>query len=149
MRQVSIPELNFSPWYSWENRKRSPIRNWPGVYILSISTKQLEDTIPSFSDVVYIGMTVRKEGLRGRWGDFDRSIRGGGGHSGGKRVFEDKGHYDKWREKLYVSAMGIECNVKKPTSEDYIKMGWVAFLEYDGFAKFASEVGGHPKYNKK
>ena len=55
----------------------------------------------------------------------------------------------KWVEKLYVSAMVIECNVREPTSEDYIRMGWVAFLEYDGFAKFSTEIGGHPKYNKK
>lgn len=149
MRQVSIPKLNFSPWYSWENRNQYPLGSYPGIYLVAISNKALEGTMPVFSDVVYIGMTLAQKGLKGRWGQFQRCLRGGEGHSGGKRVFEDKGHYDKWREKLYVSAMGIECNVKEPTSEDYIKMGWVAFLEYDGFAKFASEVGGHPKYNKK
>jgi hypothetical protein len=150
MRQVSIPELNFSPWYSWENRKRYPLSNLPGVYIIAICKKELEGKIPSFSDVVYIGMTVRREGLIGRWGDLNRCIcRGGGYHSGGERIFRDKGYYKNWHEKMYVSGIGIECNVKEPTPEDYIKMGWVAFLEYDGFAKFAAEVGGHPKYNKK
>ena len=150
MRQVSIPELNFSPWYSWENRKRYPLKKLPGVYIIAICEKALEGKIPSFSDVVYIGMTVRKDGLIGRWRDLDRCLRkGGGSHSGGESILKDKGDYKDWHEKMYVSGIGIECNVKEPTPEDYIKMGSVAFLEYDGFAKFAAEVRGHPKYNKK
>ena len=147
MRKVDIPKLDFSPWYRWENRNRIPLGNCPGVYLISISKKDLQDVLPSFSDVVYIGMTLGKKGLKERWRKLDRCIRGVKGyHSGGMRIFEDKGHYEKWVGKLYVSAMVIECNVREPTSEDYIRMGWVAFLESDGFAKFSTEIGGHPKY---
>lgn len=147
MRKVAIPKLEFSQWYKWENRNRYQLKICSGVYLIAISTKNLENEKPLFSDVVYIGMTKRKQGLQGRWRDFQRAINGGEGHSGGKTIFKDKGSYHVWIEKLYVSAMGIECNAIKPTSEDYIKMGWVAFLEYEAFAQFYKEVGGHPKYN--
>lgn len=150
MRQVSIPELKFSPWYRWENREEYPLANCAGVYLIAISKKDLEGVVPSFADVVYIGITVAKKGLKGRWGQLDKCVRGlKGYHSGGKTIYKDKGNYEMWAERLYVSGMGIECDVSTPTPQDYHKMGWVAFLEYDGFAKFASEIGGHPKYNKR
>jgi len=147
VRKVAIPELEFSLWYKWENRNMYQQREYPGVYLIAISNKNLENQNPLFSDVVYIGMTKRKQGLRGRWQDFQKAINGGEGHSGGKAIFKDKGPYQNWAEKLYVSAMSIICNVMNPTSDDYIKMGWIAFLEYEAFAKFYEEVGGHPKYN--
>ncbi len=147
MRKVSIPKLEFSPWYKWEKRNSYPLCNYPGVYLIAITKQELEGKKPCFQDVVYIGMTKQKNGLKGRWQNFQSAISGKEGHSGGIAIYNEKGAYEEWTEKLYVSAMRIKCNVINSTSVDYIKMGWVAFLEYDAFAKYAEEVGGHPKYN--
>lgn len=148
MRDVAIPELKFSKWYAWENRTRYPLVDYPGVYLISISSNShLEGQEPRFEDVVYIGMTKSKNGLRGRWQQFFNAIKGREGHSGGKTVYRDKGHYSTWPDYLYVAAMGVKCDVINPTDHDYIRMGWVVYLECEAFAQYYQRVGGHPKYN--
>jgi len=150
MRNFSIPQLEFSTWYKWENRNQYPLKKYPGVYLISISVRNnLEGNKPQFKEVVYIGMTNSQGGLAGRWNQFNSSIRGKNRHSGGNTIYKEKGYYENWEEWLYVAAMGVECNVKKPKEEDYMKMGCVAFLEYEAFAKYYSEAGSHTKYNKK
>lgn len=150
MKTISLPHLKFSEWYEWNNRNEYPLRKFPGVYLISIApNKELAGKEPCFADVVYIGMTNSQQGLCGRWRQFFNAIKGKSKHSGGKSVFSDKGHYDKWNDSLYVAAMGVECNVTNPTDEDYIKMGWVAYLEYEAFALYYRSVGGHPNYNQR
>ena len=148
MRKVGIPKLDFSNWYSWENRKQYPLKNCPGIYLIAISNKNIEGKTPCFSNVRYIGMTNSKGGLRSRWSQFHNSIRGGEGHGPGKRIFRQKGHYNKWTEKLYVSAMGIPRDEDRHNPKYYIKRGWVAYLEQEALANFHEVVGDHPKYNK-
>jgi hypothetical protein len=64
-------------------------------------------------------------------------------------VFADLGHYELWKEKLFVAAMPIECSVAAQTEQDLIKMGWVAYLEYEAFAEYHRHVRGRgkPRYN--
>ncbi len=148
-RTIELPELKFSNWYTWDLRNEFPLKKYPGVYLITVNNQNdLHNTKIKWDQVVYIGMTNSKDGLAGRWRQFNRSIQGKSGHSGGKTVFKDLGCYDSWSFFLYVSAMGIECNVISPTSEDYIRMGWVAYYEYEAFSIFNKEVGDHPKYNK-
>jgi hypothetical protein len=149
MRQELIPKLKMSPWYKWERRSEYYEKDRPGIYLIAITKKELEGTMPIWNDVVYIGMTNSKGGLISRWQQFSNSINGRTGHSGGNTIFEALGHYTSWTNKLYVSAMGIDCNVISQEPDDYKKMGWITFLEYDAFAEYARAVGGHPKYNKK
>jgi hypothetical protein len=150
MREITLPELKFSTWYKWENRGEYNLKKYPGVYIISITEKNnLEGTKPYWRDAVYVGMTTSKKGLAGRWRQFDRSIKGKNGHSGGTSIFKAKGKYDLWEEHLYVAAMGIECDPVNPTGKDYLKMGWIVYLEYEAFAFYYRAVGGHPIYNKK
>ena len=149
MRAIHLPKLTFSSWYSWEGRTEYALRKYPGVYLLSISEKRdLHGQQPFWYDVSYIGRTNSQGGLVSRWRQFDRSIKGGRGHSGGKTVFQHLGPYPEWSRNLYVAAMGVECDPRTPTHDDYIRMGWVAFLEYEAFALFHKEVGRHPQYNK-
>lgn len=153
MRSISVPYLKFSDWYEWKNRNEYPLKNFPGIYLISITlNSKLAGKKTCFEDVVYIGMTNSQQGLCGRWNQFSKAILGNGKHSGGKRVFSDNGHYDTWKNSflyLYIAAMGVECDVINPTDEDYIKMGWVTYLEYEAFACYYKSVGGHPKYNKR
>lgn len=150
MRTIKLPKLEFSRWYSWDNRENYPLKKYPGVYAIAItSDESIEGKPINYKDISYIGMTNSKDGLSGRWDQFFYSIKGKSGHSGGKRIYKDKGHYNDWKEILFVAAMGIKCNVNEPTETDYIKMGWVAFFEYEAFAEFYTMVGGHPRYNEK
>ena len=150
MRSLELPELIFSPWYSWGERNSFPLRLYPGVYLISITErKDLEHQYHSWQDVSYIGMTNSRAGLASRWRQFDRSINGDRGHSGGNTVFEELGPHSNWSENLYVAAMAVECNPRRPEADDYRRMGWVTFFEYEAFALFHEKVGGHPRYNKR
>jgi len=63
---------------------------------------------------------------------------------------EDLGDYSQWKKCMYVAAMSIDCDVTKRSPEEYLKMGWVAFFEYEAFSKYAKAgKGQHPLYNKR
>jgi hypothetical protein len=149
MRQIEIPAMNFSHWYAWDDRRNVPQGDMPGIYLLSISRKNLAGCAADWSDVSYIGMTNSQKGLFGRWQQFFNSIRGKSGHSGGNTIFRALGHYDKWGPRLFVAAMPVECNVANPTDDDLIRMGWVAYLEYEAFAECCrhSQNRCKPEYN--
>jgi hypothetical protein len=153
MRSVKIPALSFSTWYRWDERHNIPKRHLPGVYLISLTRKNLQGTSPDFSDVSYIGMTNSKKGLAGRLGQFWQGIRGiRGRHAGGDNVFESLQHYDTWssRLRIFVAVMPVDCNTVFPTPNDLIKMGWVAFLEYEAFAKYFRQnlSKRRPTYNE-
>lgn len=145
------PKLIFSKWYTWKGRNNFPDIKYPGVYMIAITDKNLSGTKPNFKDVKYIGMTNSQGGLCSRWNQFFRSIRGNRGHSGGNTIFSALGHYLKWNQNLFVCGMSIKCNTTKSsrTPNDLIRMGWVAFLEYEAISKFKKEIGKEPKYNTK
>jgi len=149
MRSVSIPEMKFCPWFAWENRRQVPLCKMPGIYLLSITRRNLEGLSPKWADVSYIGMTNSRQGLVGRWQQFFDAVREKRGHSGGNTVCADLGHYDSWKKKLFVAAMPIECSVRAATERDLIKMGWVAYLEYEAFAAFRRHLPARrsPRYN--
>lgn len=147
------PKIEFSKWMKWDNRNKFDLKKYPGVYMIAITDKNLENSEVDFKDVVYIGMTNSKMGLYGRWNQFNNSINGKEyrGHSGGNTILDDLGRYENWSSKLFVCAKALECNVDKKSRkpEDLIKMGWISYCEYETMAQFKEKMGFEPKYNKK
>jgi hypothetical protein len=144
VRSVEMPEPRFSDWYRWSDRTKFPDKKYPGVYIISISPREdLAGSPPLFSDVCYIGMTAARGGLASRWRQFFHTVQGGRSqHSGAKTIFLEKGAYEQWREHLYVAAFAVPCEIVSPTADDYVKMGWVAFMEYEAFADTLPTLAG-------
>lgn len=146
------PRLKFSKWYKWEDRNNFPGKDLPGVYMISVTNKKLEGEKVKFEDVVYVGMSNAKRGLTNRLYQLHKAIQGHrGGHSGGMSIYDEMGDYSTWRKKAYFCVISIECNVDKNnnrTPSDLIKMGWVAFLEYEALSKFLKIMGREPEYNK-
>lgn len=158
MRTVEIPKLSYSVWHLWEERNTILGARDPGVYLIAISDKSLAGENPEYTDVCYIGMTNSQERLKGRWAQFAQEIQRTrprrekpSVHSGGSSVFRKLGHYDKWSQQLFVSAMPIICDTKRRDSEDLLKMGQVAFLEYEAFSEYYKAMPHQrkPPYNKK
>jgi hypothetical protein len=148
----SIPELTFTLWYRWEKRNSIDGANNPGVYVLAITDEDLEGQRVQLSQVCYVGMSNSKKGLKGRWGQFARAVKGKSGlHSGGDTIFNDIGSYEDWNRQLFVAACPVVCNVGSSSPEDLRKMGIVAYLEYEALAQFVegNSKCSRPKYNKK
>ncbi len=100
-------------------------------------------------------------GLRSRWNALHRSLNGGRGHSGGKRIFE---HYKSaglkgdtlagkaGKNNLFVSAMPYDvfdgCVLHSPEYAEHC--GIIAYLEYAAFADYSRSIKfTRPMFNVK
>jgi len=48
--------------------------------------------------------------------------------------------------------MPVECNASNPNKDDLLKMGCVAYLEYNAFSEFMENphtLSNKPRYNKR
>ena len=149
MYRLTPPRLTFSPWYAWASRDQIDGWRYPGVYLVAITNAQLSGKAPRWADVCYIGMSNSKGGLCQRWAQFYNAVRGKKGHSGGNTIYLHLGHYERWRKKLFVAAMPVACDREQPGPKDFIKMGWVAFLEYKAFSEYCRRFPRRrkPRYN--
>ena len=136
MRKIIVPKLSFGPWTRWDDRNSVVDASYPGVYLLRVGNNRFLGKNAEVSQSHYIGMTNSQKGLKGRWSQFDRAIRGKRGHSGGNLIYSQLGYVDDWPKRLFVAAMPIICKTKDPTPKDYRLMGIVAYLEYEAFSMF-------------
>jgi len=149
------PNLKYSRWTLWEERNSLRNIDFPGIYMIAITRKRLRGRKSSYREVKYIGMTNAKNGIYGRLSQFNQSIHGRPGHSGGWTVYYDLGNYKRWKRKykLYVCTMPIRRKIevdKKLRKPDDIKaMGLIAYLEYAALAEYKKKTGTEPKYNTK
>lgn len=140
----------FSNWIKWAERTELHGLNYPGVYALAISRSNLSGQAFSWQrEIVYIGMTNAKGGLKSRLQQFDNTIKGGDGHGGGFRVRFKHPDYAKLTKRLYVSVCPQKCDVSSNTSLDLRVMGKVAKHEYECFARFVEDFGYLPEFNDK
>ncbi len=145
---MEIPKLKFSKWHKWCDKNNIENINYPGIYAIAITSKNIDGGKLEYKDVVYIGMTKSK--LKGRLGSFNSSITGKTGHSGGNAIRKELDNYDKWvkNKKLFVAVMPIKCDTKRRNSSDLKQMGVVAALEYMAFARFQDMTKyDRPEYN--
>ncbi len=62
----------FTNWAKWTHRTDLPSISYPGVYTIAISKTNISETPFSWLyDIVYIGMTNAKGGLKSRLRQFD------------------------------------------------------------------------------
>jgi len=140
----------FSKWIKWENRNNLDNIKFPGIYIIAISNKNLENNeFIWIQEIQYIGMTNSVAGLKGRLKQFDNTILGKTGHGGADRFRYEYQNYDELIKNLYVSVRYFKCDVKSNKPEDLRIMGEVAKFEYDCFALYTEQFESLPKFNDK
>lgn len=143
-------ENNFSNWILWNNRNSLSGLNYPGVYCLAISEVDLSGKEFSWlSEIVYVGMTNSKAGLKGRLKQFDNTIIGKTGHGGADRFRFEHPNYNELIKKLYVAVSFFECDVNNITPKDLKQMGEVAKFEYICMAEYVKYFKTLPKFNDK
>ncbi len=143
-------EERFTEWLVWENRNDAVGIRHPGIYICTLSAKDLSGTKFSWlPEVMYIGMTNSISGLKGRLKQFDNTIIGKTGHGGADRVRYKYQSYEELVKILYVAVAPFECDVISNQPDDLRTMGEVAKFEFDCFAHFAELFGSLPEFNNK
>jgi len=142
--------MSFSNWKKWAERDELIRLEYPGVYAVTKSDKDLSGTPFEWTkDIIYIGMTNSKGGLRSRLNQFDNTIKGGEGHGPAKRVRRKYPDYENLVPKLCVSVHPYECKVITNHPDDLRIMGDVAKFEYECFAKFVEIFNCLPEFNDK
>src|SRR5204863_9848887 len=125
----------FSHWESWARRTALAGLARPGVYVLAISPTGIAATAFSWRpEVIYVGMTNAKGGLKSRLQQFDNTIKGGEGHGGGCRVRRKHSDYAKLNSQLYVSVCPWDCDVTSNDPRNLRIMGEVVRHEYECLA---------------
>lgn len=143
-------ERKFSSWKKWENRNEIPKIDFPGVYVISHTEKNIENRKFSWrKEIIYIGMTNACKGLKGRLKQFDNTIIGKRGHGGADRVRYKYQDYKKLIKHLYVAVASFNADVTSNQPKDLNVMGDVAKFEYQCFANFVETYGRLPEFNNK
>lgn len=139
---------NFSTWMKWRDRSELDDLDNPGVYSIAISNDNISNTPFSWrQEIIYVGMTNSKGGLKSRLQQFDNTIRGKVGHGGAHRVRFKYPNYDNLTRRLFVSVSPTKCTVTSKTPANLRLMGKVAAQEYECFAKFVEAFGRLPEFN--
>ena len=64
-------------WFSWKNRDHISNKNQPAIYYIAHSNENIEGKDFSYiEEIVYIGMTISKNGLKGRLDQFEKAMKG-------------------------------------------------------------------------
>lgn len=144
--------MKFSRWEKFDSRDRLKNIDYPGIYAIAISSKNISGSRFTYTKfIVYFGMTNAKNDLRGRLNAFNNTLRdkAGPGHGGADRFLYDYKKPEALAKKLYVSVSSFKCDVQSILRKDLETMGAVARAEYIAFADYASLYGRLPKYNDK
>ena len=140
----------FSKWAKWLERHELQRLKFPGVYVIVLSNSDILETRFSWRpEIIYIGMTNAKGGLKSRLQQFDYTIKGGDGHGGGHRVRFKYPDYKKLVSRLYVSVCPQECDAESNKPIDLRIMGDIAKQEYECLARYVQMFRRLPEFNDK
>lgn len=153
---MEIKKLLEKNWIKLEDYKTLKDSQYPGVYILAYSDKDLEKKQIKIEDIYYVGMSNSLGCVKQRLSQFFSGIEKGYGHSAGNRFLNEINKNvsyskSKTNKRFFVASLCLSCLVNKEnrTSKDLIKMGEVAKFEYEVLAYIKEKIGREPELNKK
>ena len=144
-------EKNFSPWFRWNDRNDYSGIEYPGIYVVAISKRNISGEPFSFRrEIVYVGMTNAVTGLKGRLIQFNNTIAQKRlQHGGADRVLYKHQDYEALVKNLYVSLRHFRCFPANETPTDFRTMGRVASAEYQYMARHVEVLGELPEFNRR
>lgn len=139
-----------------ENCKNIEEGNYPGIYLLAFSDRNLEGEVVKPSDIFYVGMSNARKGLTSRVQQFINGIEKTGSHSAGMRFYKENSKGIAFSEcnhleKFYIISSTFKCDVNKlsRTPNDLRIMGDICRLEYYLLAYIKEVTNTEPNLNKK
>jgi hypothetical protein len=136
-------------WVPWGKRNTISNKNQPAIYYIAHVNQNIEDEDFSYiKDIVYIGMTISKSGLKGRLEQFEKAMYGSDGvHGGAERVRFKHKDANSFFENAYVSACIFELSDNRNTSNDWRIKGDCVGHEYKSFAEYLDQHDKLPEFN--
>src|SRR3989442_15958260 len=142
--RMQTPSIRFTNWRPWSKRilMGKAILNLPGVYLLAhFSHCPAGRARPDSKQVVYVGETCSQT-LKTRWNQFDATVRGGSGHSGGWN-YHLSFRTDKPRKDLFVAAMPVD------QLNEELRPSFIRYAERKLIWDYGKKWGKPPQCNKK
>lgn len=144
--------MRFSNWVKFDQRHKLRNTNYPGVYAIAISTRNIAGArFRWVKEISYFGFTNAAGGLRGRLNQFNNTLRdkSGPGHGGAQRFRRRHRDGNALAKKLYVAVCPFKCDVFTNKPADLRIMGDVVRSEYLAFAKYVAIFHRLPEFNDK
>jgi len=143
--------IKFSHWIKWPDRNKLNDLQYPGVYAIAYNKNNINNNrFDWIKEIIYIGMTNSKRGVKNRLRQFDDTIsRKRNNHGGAMRVRYKYKDYDDLIRHLYVAVCPFKCDVTSNKAKDLLIMGKVAEYEYICFAEYVKGFGMLPEFNNK
>lgn len=144
--------MRFSNWVQFDQRDELRHTNYPGVYAIAISTKNIAGKpFRWIKEISYFGFTNAGGGVRGLLNQFNNTLRdkSGPGHGGAQRFRRKYRDGNKLAKKLYVAVCPFKCDVFTNKPADLRVMGDVVRAEYLAFATYAARFHRLPEFNDK
>ena len=139
-----------------ENYQNIENGNYPGIYLLAFTDKNLDNQKVEPGDIFYVGMSNARKGVKSRVKQFLNGIEKNGSHSAGMRFYKENSKgiaYSNCNhlEKFYIVSSTFKCDVDKRTRtpNDLKIMGDICKLEYYLLAYIKELTNAEPKLNKK
>lgn len=140
---------NNTKWVAWKNRNTISLKDQPAIYFIAHISENLEKKeFKYIEEIVYIGMTISKKGLKGRLDQFEKAMRGSDRvHGGAERVRFRHADADLFFENTYVSACIFELSKTRDTPHDWRKKAECVGHEYNSFAMYLELFDKLPEFN--
>ncbi len=152
---MKIETLFKQKWKNLESFKNLKNCEYPGIYILAYTNKNLEAKPVKVKDIFYVGMSNSRGGVKQRIKQFIDCLESYRGHSAAMRFYREYSNnkpYSNTKRKnnFYVAASCMKVNVIKETRtpRDLKKMGEITKFEYDVLAHIKEKTGKEPQLNK-
>lgn len=137
-----VLDFGFSRWVQLQNYKDLHTGGLPGVYVISDSATAPIKVPISDRRVIYIGETVNQT-LSKRLHQFNRSLDGGAGHSGGGALYED---YRRKRLWLSIRSFPLRPDIAARNALAF-RSSQIQLLEKLLLFQFVHSNGKYPKGN--
>jgi len=136
-------------WVSWKNRNSIPHRNQPAIYFIAYVDQNIEGQDFTYrEEIIYIGMTISKSGLKGRLDQFEKAMYGSEKvHGGAERVRFKYSNAKSFFDNAFVSACIFELSKNGNTADDWRIKGDCVGHEYKSFADYIDQHKKLPEFN--
>jgi hypothetical protein len=142
-------KMRYTKWFKWIDRIQIEDINQPAVYYIANSKNNISGQDFSYlEDIIYIGMTISKKGLKGRLDQFDAAMKGKNNiHGGADRVkFKHKNAITFFND-TYIAACIFKLSNSRETPTDWNIKGDCVGHEYKSFAKYLKTFKRLPEFN--
>lgn len=136
-------------WYKWQDRNNILDNKQPAIYYIAHTEKDISNEQFSYiEDIIYIGMSISYNGLKGRLTQFESAMKGKDGvHGGAERVrFKHKDH-KSFFAKTFISARIFKLSETRETANDWRIKGDCVGYEYYSFAEYLDKFKHLPEFN--